>query len=263
MKKYYKILAILLRNSYIRDSKIPGFVISNMVFNLVEILFTIIFFNVIFNNTETLAGWNFYQILFLYMIAKFVSSFHGIFTKRGTNNMSHDLIRQGDLDLYLIKPADPMFMVSISRPQVYGVISIIFELMLAGYAIAHTGITIGALNIIWFIILMFLSIILFYYLRWITLIPVFWTIRLFSLRDIMSRLGQFMRYPAGVFPAMIKWALFVLFPIMIVSYIPARTIFYSPNILIIGYMFIITLVFAIFTKYLWNLGLRHYGSASS
>ena len=101
MKKYYKILRILVRNSYIRDSKIPGYVLSSLTFNVVEIFFTVVFFNVIFDNTQSLAGWNFYQILFLYMVAKIVTSVNALFTKSGTNSMSEELIRRGGLDIYL------------------------------------------------------------------------------------------------------------------------------------------------------------------
>lgn len=263
MKKYYKILKILLRNAYIRDSKIPGYVFSGIAFNLVEITFTIVFFNVIFNNTQTLAGWNFYQILFLYMVAKIVTSVNATFTKNGTNSMSDELIRRGNLDIYLTRPVDPMILVSLSKPQIYGIISVAFEVLLAIYALVHTGINYGAANIIFFFLMFALSFVLYYFLRWITLMPAFWFIRLYSLRDIMGKLNQFMRYPAGVFPSILKFALFILFPILTVSYIPARTLFYQPRIEFIIYMFLITFAFGVITKLLWQAGLKHYGSASS
>lgn len=263
MKKYYKILRILLRNAYIRDSKIPGYVFSGIAFNVVEISFTIVFFNVIFDNTKSLAGWNFYQILFLYMVAKIVTSVNATFTKNGTNSMSEELIRRGGLDIYLTRPVDPMILVSISKPKIYGVISLIFEIGLAIYALTRTGMAYGTTNIIFFILMFALSFILYYFLRWITLMPAFWFIRLYSLRDLMGKFNQFMRYPAGIFPRVLKYALFVFFPILAISYIPARTLFYQPKIEFIIYMFLATLFFGIITKLLWQAGLKHYGSASS
>lgn len=263
MKKYYKILKILLRNAYIRDSKIPGYVFSGIAFNVVEITFTVVFFNVIFNNTQTLAGWNFYQILFLYMVAKVVTSVNATFTKNGTNSMSEELIRHGGLDIYLTRPADPMILVSLSKPRIYGIISVAFEAVLAIYALAHTGINYGVANILFFFIMFALSFILYYFLRWITLMPAFWFIRLYSLRDLMGKFNQFMRYPAGIFPSVLKYALFVFFPILTISYIPTRTLFYQPRFEFIIYMFVATFVFGIITKLLWQAGLKHYGSASS
>ncbi len=263
MKKYYKILRILLRNSYIRDSKIPGYVLSSLAFNVVEITFTIVFFNVIFNNTQSLAGWNFYQILFLYMVAKIVTSVNGLLTKNGINSMTEELIRRGGLDIYLTRPVDPMILVSISKPRIYGLLSVIFEIGLAIYALGHTGYHYGIANIIFFFLMFALSFILYYFLRWVTVMPTFWFIRLYALRDIMAKLNQFMRYPAGIFPSVLKYALFIFFPILTISYIPARTLFYQPRFEFIIYMFLATFIFGIITKLLWQAGLKHYGSASS
>lgn len=263
MKKYLKILAILLRNSYIRDSKIPGYVLSSLAFNIIEILTTIIFFNVIFSNTKNLAGWNFYQILFLYMVAKIIATFNSLLTKNGINSMSEDMIRRGNLDIYLTRPVDPMILISISKPKIYDLISLIFEICIAFYALSHVGIIYNLINVVLFILMFLLSLILYYFLRWFTIMPVFWFIRLWSLRDIMGKLNQFMRYPAGIFPNVLKYALFVFFPILATSYIPARTLFYQPKIEFIIYMFIVTILFGVFTKLLWQVGLKHYGSASS
>lgn len=263
MRKYLKILKILLHNSYIRDSKIPGYIFSNVVFNTVEILFTIIFFNVIFSNTKSLAGWNFYQLIFLYMVAKIVTTLNALFTKSGINSMSEELIRKGALDIYLTRPVDPMILVSISKPRIYGLVSIVIEMGVAVYALSHTGFSYSLLNIALFFCMFVLSVVLYYFLRWVTIIPAFWFIRLYSLRDIMGKLNQFMRYPAGVFPNVLKYALFIFFPVLTISYVPARTLFYQPRIEFIMYMFLATLFFGVITKLFWQAGLKHYGSASS
>jgi ABC-2 type transport system permease protein len=156
-----------------------------------------------------------------------------------------------------------MFLVSISRPKIYGTISVIFEISIAIYAMGHVGIDYSLINIILFILMFLLSLILYYFLRWFTIMPAFWFIRMWSLRDLMGKLNQFMRYPAGIFPNFLKYALFVFFPILTVSYIPARTLFYQPKIEFIIYMLLITILFGLITKLLWRAGLKHYGSASS
>ena len=156
-----------------------------------------------------------------------------------------------------------MILVSISKPRIYVIISFVFEIVLAIYALAHTGMNYGVVNIIFFFLMFALSFILYYFLRWITLMPAFWFIRLYSLRDLMGKFNQFMRYPAGIFPSVLKYALFIFFPILTISYIPARTLFYQPRFEFIIYMFVATFVFGIATKLLWQAGLKHYGSASS
>mgnify|MGYP001615428366 CR=1 FL=1 len=263
MIKYLKINWILFKNAYIRDSKIPGVVFSNIAFHLIEIAVTIIFFRVIFSNVEELAGWNFYQVLFLYAFAKVIISIHNGWVRVGLNRFANELIRRGDYDFYLVKPVDPMILVSISQPRIYNFIAVLFELGLCIYAIIAGQIQIGLVNFMWFLYLAFFGLVLYYFLSVLTVAPAFWFVRLWSLQDLMSRLNQVMRYPVGVFPPFIRVILMAVFPIMAISYLPVYTLFYPPKIEYIIYILLITLIFGFIASYVWHLGNKKYSSASS
>lgn len=263
MIKYLKINWILFKNAYIRDSKIPGVVFSNIVFHLVDIAITIIFFNVIFANTQELVGWNFYQVLFLYAFAKVIISINNGWTRVGLSRFATQLIRRGDYDFYLIKPVDPMIMVSISQPRIYDFIVVLFDLGLCFYAVIAGNIQIGLINFIWFLYLAFFGLILYYFLSVLTVVPTFWFIRLWSLQGLMSRLNQVMRYPMGVFPPFIRAILMTVFPIVAISYLPVYTLFNPPKIEYIIYVPLITLIFGLIVSYIWRIGNKKYSSASS
>lgn len=263
MIKYIKINWILFRNSYIRDSKLPGYNLSVFAYQIFEITVSLVFFNVLFSNTKDLAGWNFWQVVFLYAFSKMIISAHSAWTKRGTRSIAREMVRDGVLDFYLTKPSDPMFMVSINRPRIFDFIHSLSCLGLCIYAVDKSGILVGFDNLVWFLLLAVLAFVLYYFLQIIILIPVFWFIRLYSLHNTMNRLNQFMQYPAGILPLGIKAAFFTIFPIIAVSYVPARTLFYEPNFLYIVYMGFITFAFGALTRYCWDQGVRHYGSASS
>jgi len=261
--KYIKINMVLFKNAIIRDLKIPGVVISGILFELLEVTVSIIFFNLIFGNTKSLGGWNFYQVLTLYAFAKFIIGFHNAWFKKGIQSMSQDLVRRGELDFYLAKPVNSMYMVSVSKPRVYTFINCLFSAGLGIYSIVHSGINIGADNIFWFVILAILGITLYYFLSIITITPVFWFIRLWGLQGIMYRVNQFMRYPVNIFSPILKFSLFIFFPIMTASYFPVSTLFYDPSWKAILFVFFITIIFGIITNSFWKLGLKRYGSASS
>jgi ABC-2 type transport system permease protein len=263
MNKYIKVNWILFKNAWIRDAKIPGVVLPSIFFELLEITISVVFFNLIFANTKELGGWNFYQVLVLYSFAKMINSIHGGWFKRGVQSISTDMIRMGDLDFYLTKPIDAMFLVSASKPRIYTFLNVAFSLSLAVYAIAKGGIHIGAVNLIWFIVLAVFALVLFYCLSVITVTPAFWFTRLWSLQSLLGRLNQFMRYPATIFSPILRTLLFVLLPIMAISYIPVTILFGNPSWYLIPYLMTITVIFVIITKSFWNLGLKKYGSASS
>lgn len=262
MKKYFKINLALFHNAWVRDLQIPSVVITGWLFEILLITVTIVFFNVIFSNVKTLAGWNFYQVLFLYAFARTITDLHGGWTKRGIQSMAAEMVRLGQLDFYITKPVDSMFFVSISKPRIYIFVSAMFNVVVGIYALTAGNFELHFMNVIWFLILAILSMILYYDLQLITIIPVFWFIRLWALQSLVQRLGEFMRYPINIFSMPLKIALFVLFPILAVSYIPVSTLF-APNYKMILYLFCVTLIFSFITKAFWKLGLRKYGSASS
>jgi len=263
MRKYWRIIWISLKNSYTRDKMIPGYVISGLLFQIFEILVTIVFFNVIFNSTESLAGWNFYQILFLYAFSKIIIGVHSLFTKKGIQSITSEQIRYGQLDFYLTKPVNPMILVTISQPRFYYAFNILLYIGVTIFSIIKSGIAIGAMNVFWLLFLFVISIVLYYFLQVITVIPTFWFIKLWSLQDLMGKLNGFMRYPMNIFPSFLKIAFFIAFPVMATSYIPAVSLFYAPRASSIMFMIGITVVFYFITNWLWKLGLKNYASASS
>ena len=263
MKKYIKIMLTVIRNAYIRDSKIPGFVVVSLFTAMLDIFITIVFFNIIFNASESIAGWTFYQVLFLYSLAKTITSFHSALTKSGIQAMAHNYVRLGDLDFYLTKPMDAMFLVSVSKPKIYSFVSMFLTIGLGAYALIHSGASFGFAGMVWFVILALTTTVLFYYIQVLTIIPTFWLLQAWSLADAINKLQQFMRYPLGIFSKSLQYILTLVFPIMTVAYFPAKVLFFGPNVPDIVLVISVTVAFIFITRYLWRLGERSYSSASS
>lgn len=261
--KFFRINSILFKNAYIRDSKIPGFVFASVINQLMDISVSLIFFDIIFANTKTLAGWNFYQVLFLYSFTKFIASFHSAWTKKGINSVARDYIRLGDYDFYATKPFDSMILASVSKPRLYSFIALLFEAGLMVYSVLRSGINVGFSNIFWFMFLLIFSLILFYFLSIITIIPAFWTTKLSAITDFMNRMIQFTKYPSRVFPVFLRISLSTIFPIIVVAYFPVETLFYPPKVSYIVYMIVVTFIFGWIARSLWRLGEKNYSSASS
>lgn len=263
MKKYLKIAKIVLKNAYIRDSKIIGNVTSNLLVSLTEVAITLTMFSTIFKNTDSLAGWNIYQVVFLYTLMKGITLINGVYARRGLADMAKKLIRTGEYDFYATKPVNSMFLVSMSKPKIYNLLTLFFVAILSVYCVVKSGMPISLVSIFFFVLFLLVGIILFYFINVVSVIPAFWFIRLFSLSDVVNRFTQLMRYPAGIYPMATKIVLFTIIPVLVVTYFPAWQLFNAPNYLYLLYAVIITLIFGIVANYLWKIGEKHYGSASS
>lgn len=261
--KFIRIVKILMKNAIVRDSKVVGFVSVSVLQEIASIVVNITFFNVIFANITSLAGWNFYQVLFLYAFSKTITSLSYAFTRFGLKDLGQEMIKYGDYDFHLIKPVDTMALVSFSRPRPTRLIAAVFYIILSIYCALKTGISIGADNLFWFLFLMVFGFVIFYCLEVITVIPAFKFIRVWSLPEIIPKMAEFMRYPMGIFSMPFKVILFGIFPILAASYVPAQALFYPPRAIHIIYLVAIAVIFFIIVRKLWKFFERGYSSASS
>jgi ABC-2 type transport system permease protein len=263
MRKYIRIAKVVLKNAYIRDSKIIGSVTSNLLISLSEIAITLTLFSAIFNNTKNLAGWNYYQIIFLYTLMKGITLINGLLARKGLADMAKKYVRTGEYDFYLTKPVNSMLLVSMSKPKIYNLLTLFFVAILAVYSLIRAQVPIMPISVVFFILLLIVGIILFYFINVVTIIPAFWFIRLYSLSDVINRISQVMRYPAGIYPFATKVILFTILPVLVVTYIPTWQLFNAPNYFYLLYAVVITIIFGFAANALWKFGEKHYGSASS
>ena len=252
-----------MRNALIRDLKIPGVSIGHFLVEVVQIIIMIIFFDVIFGSSTSFGGWSYYQVLFMYFFARVIFDIDQALTRPGLRMLAKSLVRYGDLDFFLVKPIDPMIHVAIHKPHLYKYVSALFNLVIAIWCLNRTGIAIGVDNYIWFFVLACLGLVLYFCVNLITLIPVFWFVKLFSLSSIAGKLSTIMRYPARIYSLPIKIVFSFLIPLLVITYLPVATLFEKPNPIYIAYAIILTGVFVLITRKLWKLGLRQYNSASS
>ncbi len=262
MKRFLRINYILFKNAWIRDSKISGFVFVNIISQLFDLFVSFALIQVVFLKASSIGGWTVYQTLFLLGFTQLVSTVHNCWTKSGCNQFASDSVRTGDYDFYLMKPFDGMLLMSISKPRLYPLFKILFEVGLMVYVVRYIP-NIALTNYIWFFILFLISLILFYLLKIITILPVFWTIRGWSLAVIMDKFTNMVKYPAGVYPKSLVFVLKTIFPILVVTYLPVEMLFFNPKVWDIIYTIAITGAFLILVRWLWRLGEKNYGSASS
>jgi len=254
---------VLIKNSWIRDAKIGGYQIGVFAYRVLEITVTLVFFQIIFSNIESLAGWTYYEILFLYAFSKIVIDLGSTLFKVGVRSISENLVRTGELDFFLLRPVNTMFLISFSKPRVLDSINCIFSVAIGYYALIAGNIAIKSENIIWFLFLALFGVVIYYFLSVLVITPAFWVVKLWSIKYVMNRLGQLMQYPAGILPGAIRMIFFTAFPILAVSYIPVRVLFWGPKLEYVVYMIVITLILGIVTRAIWKLGERSYASASS
>ena len=147
IKKYLKIYAKLFKFSIIRETTYHlSFIISILV-ELGYIAVLIVFFKVIYANIPTIAGWTYYEMLFMLGLNVISSELLlGLTYIFNLKTLPSEIV-DGSLDLKLLKPINPLFHVSFARPFFISLIACLPGVYLMIYSAEFLMSNISLLNL--------------------------------------------------------------------------------------------------------------------
>lgn len=172
-----------------------------------------------------------------------------------------DHIRKGTLDFVLLKPADAQFLVSTSRFQVWRITSIV----VAGGVFVYAFETIGraprlADVFVSFVLLAGATLLL--YSLWILIVSAaFYVVRIDNLTYLFSSIFDAARWPATVFPKVLRWVFTFVVPLALMTTFPAEAMLGRLEGLSVLAALLGTVTFAIAARLTWLRAIGHYTSA--
>ncbi|MDF2700171.1 MAG: multidrug transporter permease [Haloplasmataceae bacterium] len=263
--RYLKIYSIFLKQ-YLKgllEYRID-FLIGMFAFLLDQSL-GIFFLSVIFQHIDLLAGFSFQEIVLMYGLSQI---------PKGIDHLFFDniwllprVIRQGDLDRYLLRPINSLYHFLIVRfqPDAFG--EIILGIILTSYGISHIP-GLALMDYITFILALMLFMLIgtfiFTGLKLMTASLSFWLTNAYPVMQITYNLNQFARYPVIIFPKFIRLLMTYIIPFAFVAYYPVLFIKGEESFIsILGELLLITSLFMSMGVSLWNKGIKNYNSTGS
>src|SRR5438067_726674 len=231
--RYFRLWFALGRFGLIREMAFRSNFLVRVAVEVIWFVVMLIFYDVIFTQTagKAVAGWGRYEYYF------FVGCYFALGGLIQTLFLSNcgefaDLVRSGDLDLYLLKPIDEQFLLSCREIDWATAPNVLMGFGLMVYALVQMGwqfdplhggpflLQSGA-----FLVLFFCGVALAYsFLLMLTATSV-WTVRNQSLYELWWLFTTLMRYPREIFSQ--SWAaplgrIFTyVIPVMVVVNVPA------------------------------------------
>jgi ABC-2 type transport system permease protein len=233
-------------------------IIMDCIFYLVNVLF----YQVLFQHSGALGGWTESQVMIFISGFLLVDAIQMTIISNGTW-MIPVLVNKGELDYYLLRPISSLFFLT-TRDFAFN--SFINVLVAAGIMVWSFSLSPEAFPIYKILLFLFLTLngtYLFFLCRILTLTPVFWTHNGRGLEMIFWTLDKFAERPDGIYRGWVRKILVSIMPFAIISSFPARSLFQGNPWEIASYCVGIVVIMNIITVAVWNLGLKHYSSASS
>src|SRR5690349_15629481 len=114
MLRYLEIYWLMIRNSLIREMSFKANFLLWIVVELLWFLGQIVFLEVIYGHTNSIAGWSKWECVLLVGTHQFTSQIFQAFFYVNLAELP-ELVRTGRLDLMLVLPVDAQFAVSTRR----------------------------------------------------------------------------------------------------------------------------------------------------
>lgn len=248
--------------SLAKDMMYPADFWTGLVASLVYIGVQLLFFWLIFRESgvEYLAGYNLWQIYFVYGVYSLVTSVIFLFIIE-SSWLFVDGIDKGLLDLDLIKPISSFFGIFFKCfVIIINLINVLFSIVIIAWLLFSSKIDLSITQLIMVGAIIFQSILLYGILYIISAVIQLFFLKFWVLRIIMHEFDIVTTYPRKIYPGMIRFVLLFIWPFfMIVN--PVFDVFdHTVNWEKIASWMGVTIIFFLVLALMWINGLKRYCS---
>lgn len=239
-----------------------NFIIGYMV-EIGWMLVYLAFYRVVFLKTNVLAGWDYGSMLVFIGVSKLLTALvYGAFVIWNFKRLPNH-VRSGELDSFLLKPLNAQFYVSMGRPYPLSFLSTALPLFLIYWGFK----TLGFFPSLWGLAIsggvFMCGVILSYSLWFMTLMPVFWTNRLFNIPDVFGELKDVSNYPLDLYSTAMRLVFTFVIPFAFMTTFPAKALLGQ----VVWWWLPMAILMASLSLWasskLWQFALKHYSGASA
>ncbi len=263
-RRYPALYAALWRNSVTREMQFKANFLLWIVVEALWFALQLGFMSVVYGHTESIAGWNRWQVILLVGCSHLIQQVFTAFFLTNISDLSEH-IRTGRLDFMLLLPVNTRFLISFRKVDLGAFVNAASALAVVIWALRHLGHTPGALEVVAFLGLCVAGLIIHYSLMFLLSSAAFWIVRAQGVVWGYYNLFNIARIPESAVPQGLFRRVFTLvLPMLLVSNVPAQTLLgtlRSPwhPLLLLG---LSVVCFAV-SEWVWRQSLRRYSSASA
>jgi ABC-2 type transport system permease protein len=220
------------------------------------------FFKIIFLSTGTLAGWTEQQVMVFVGANLVLDAIQMTFISGNIWEMP-SIINRGELDNYITKPVSTLFFLCFHEIAVGSFINLAIAASFFAWALNNYPEPFTFLRLFSFFIFMGFGFLIYFAMRLLVALPVFWTQSPYGLERIFYSMMPLMERPDVLFRGPLRAIILTVLPFALVVSFPARVFFEGITWQIALHMLIVLIVAWRLVFWVWNKGVTSYASASS
>ncbi|NOS99280.1 MAG: hypothetical protein HOP29_01480 [Phycisphaerales bacterium] len=266
MSRYLCILGRFWKNSLLREMSFRGHFAVNVFGELLWVVLLLVFIDVIYSRTPDINGWTEAEYLFLTGTHLLVTGLFEAFFFENCWRIS-GLVRRGDLDFVLLKPANTQFLLSFQQISYSSLANAPVGIGVCLYALRGDTQGVSAGQWGWFCVLVAAGVVVLYSVLFMFALTSVWLIRQTGVDHLWFYAVSLARYPAEIYRRFVGGALYFslvfVVPLLLVSNLPANVVVRTVEPWMVAYLLSATAVLLSLSGVVLRAALRSYRSASS
>lgn len=217
---------------------------------------------VVFSHTSNLAGWRPSQLLAILGVYFLVGGAINLVIQPSMQRFMED-VRQGTLDFVLTKPQDAQMLISIRQVEIWKILDVAMGIGVLTIALVQLSAHVGFSQALGFAVSLLSGGAIVYSFWMILATCSFWIVKADNILVIFQSMYEAGRWPVGIYPTALRYALTFLVPIAFAVTVPAEALTGRLNWqATLGSIALATVLLAI-SRWFWTFGVRHYSGASA
>lgn len=260
--RHARIWLASIRYSLVRAMMFRGDFIMWALVELFWMSVNVLLVGIIYNHTDSIAGWSKYEMLLLVGTVLLVQRLLMAFFWSNLFEMGRN-VRSGHFDFFLAQPGSPLFMVSTRKFDLDGLVNVPVALSIVCYSVHKLGLHPSALQIAVYALFVLCGLVLHYSTLLAIISMVFWLQSAKGIEGGYFGISEFARLPREALRGVAAVAFVYVLPAVIVSNIPARVLIHGFEPVHAAWMVGATVFWFFVAIQVFHAGLRRYASASS
>lgn len=239
-----------------------NFIISFFA-TLIYVVVNLSFIWIIFENIPILAGWNFYEVIFMFGIGEITFGIFAVIGQNFTNNLPANII-DGQLDRTLLRPINPFLQQLIENFNLNDIVIIFKGLVLISFAVLNLDFEIGIQEIFIFFVAILSGSFTYLGIFITTSSLSFWLKDRRGLLDPLYVMNNFSRWPLNIYPKIIRFFMTWILPFAFVAFYPTNLILGKEDFVNISLFAPLIAIFSFyFAFFIYSKGIRKYESTGT
>jgi ABC-2 type transport system permease protein len=218
--------------------------------------------SVIYEHTQSIAGWNKYEMILLLGTSMLIQRFLMGFFWSSIFEMGRN-VRTGNFDFFLAQPGNVMFMATTRKIDPDGLLNSLVAAAIVIYALRQLHIHPSVGDVVLYLLMIFCGLVIHYSILVMSISLVFWLTSAQGVEGTYFVLTEFSRLPKQAFTGVARVLFVWLLPVVVVSNAPASTILRRFDWTLAGWLGGVALLWFAIAVIVFHAGLRRYTSASS